>query len=69
MLARSYHDPDRNLDGYKTFAFDYASKNDPLLEKELFKALRRSCFATWCSVTSRGADLTGLCQPVARTAD
>jgi hypothetical protein len=40
ISVKSYHDLDKSLDGYKTFGFDYASKDDPLLEKELFKALQ-----------------------------
>ena len=40
ISVKSYYDPDRTLDGYTTFAFDYASKDDPLLEKELFKMVQ-----------------------------
>lgn len=40
ISVKSYYDPDRTLDGYTTFAFDYANADDPLLEKELFKMVQ-----------------------------
>ena len=37
MNLKVYKDPDKDLSSYKTFAFDYTDKKNPLLEKELFK--------------------------------
>jgi hypothetical protein len=34
-----YKDPDKDVSSYRTYAFDYTSKDNPLLEKELFKML------------------------------
>lgn len=40
FTVRSYKDPDRDLTAYTTFGFDFVSKDEPLLEKELAKALQ-----------------------------
>jgi hypothetical protein len=40
ISVKTYQDPDKDLNAYKTFSFDYASQNDPLLEKELFRELQ-----------------------------
>ncbi len=37
MNVKSYQDPDQKLTPYKSFAFDYTNKENPLLEKELLK--------------------------------
>jgi hypothetical protein len=39
--VRAYRDVDESLAGYKTFDFDYTSKTNPLLEKELFHQLEK----------------------------
>lgn len=39
MNLKVYSDPDKDLFIYKTYAFDYTNKENPLLEKELFKIL------------------------------
>ncbi len=39
---RVYRDADESLAGYKTFDFDYTSKTNPLLEKELFRQLEKT---------------------------
>lgn len=36
-----YRDADEPLDSYKTFEFDYTNKENPLLEKELFRQLEK----------------------------
>jgi hypothetical protein len=42
ISLRVYKDPDESLAVYKSFDFDYTSKTNPLLEKELFKQLERA---------------------------
>lgn len=37
VSVKSYYDRDPDLSRYKTFAFEYASKTDPLLEKDLVR--------------------------------
>jgi PDZ domain len=39
--VRVYRDVDESLATYKTFDFDYTSKTNPLLEKELFRQLEK----------------------------
>lgn len=39
MNIKAYKDPDKDLSSYKTFTFDYTCKENPLLEKELFKTV------------------------------
>lgn len=39
MNLKVYSDPEKDLFIYKTYAFDYTNKENPLLEKELFKML------------------------------
>ena len=39
MDAQAYGDPDRDLSACKTFALERTSRDNPLLEKELFKML------------------------------
>ena len=39
--VRTYRDADEPLATYKTFDFDYTSKTNPLLEKELFHQLEK----------------------------
>jgi hypothetical protein len=34
-----YKDPDKDVSSFKTYSFDYTNKDNPLLEKELFKML------------------------------
>ncbi len=41
MNIRTYKDADEKLTDFKTFDFDYTSKTNPLLEKELFKLLEK----------------------------
>jgi len=41
VSVRVYRDAEENLNDYKTFDFDYTSKTNPLLEKELFMQLER----------------------------
>lgn len=38
---RTYRDADELLANYKTFDFDYTNKTNPLLEKELFRQLKK----------------------------
>jgi len=39
--VRTYRDPEESLATYKTYDFDYTSKTNPLLEKELFQQLEK----------------------------
>ena len=39
--VRIYKDPEQSLAAFKTFDFDYTSKDNPLLEKELFHQLEK----------------------------
>jgi len=43
LNVKAFHDPDKSVNdllaNYKSFAFDYTSRENPLLEKELFKML------------------------------
>jgi hypothetical protein len=41
ISVRVYRDVDESLAAYKTFDFDYTSKMNPLLEKELFRQLEK----------------------------
>lgn len=41
ISVRTYRDVDESLAAYKTFDFDYTSKTNPLLEKELFHQLEK----------------------------
>ncbi|MBU1876986.1 hypothetical protein KKA72_01395 [Patescibacteria group bacterium] len=51
--VRVYRDPEELLANYKTFDFDYISKTNPLLEKELFHQLERTLQAHGLTRTTK----------------